>query len=529
MPKPFSDFPVKEQSEGMNSAKSLVKVREWLDVCRSSHKLCTAQASNTTVLPKRVLDVSAGVVKLHESNEEQGLYVCLSHCWGGVEPACKTTSDTIESNKRGIDPAKIPATFRDAIDFTRSVGYRYLWIDSICIIQDNHEDWALQSSLMAEIYANAVLTICATSAANDNGGLYLETPENWLPQRVRIEGEDKQEYEVYVRYDLDDRHIPGWESTAMKDIATNFPLLTRAWTYQERLLSPRLVHFTKGELMWECSELSDCECWQSQDAEPSPYMQQDFSTKGYYYWTLLEGKSTFDTSLWSNIMSVFTGLNLTLSKDKLPALSGVVKQVMSSRPGDEYLAGLWRKTIIRDLCWIVWSRHSRRPLTWRCPSWSWGSLDGPVRHGDYRIQAGGSGYAECLDASITLAGPDQAGAVSFGYVILNAVVVPVSLLAADEWTTWGDWYLTRAGYKLPFLPDCESNKDQGGLMVDDKLVCLRLAKSTDGVDWCLILKQIRADDPLPVYKRVGILNRGERELGKFWFSEGLKSQRVKIV
>jgi hypothetical protein len=126
---------VKKLPETTASSESLTKVQEWLNLCHESHKLCQPRAPS--VLPKRVLDVSLPQVRLYESYNESGRYVSLSHCWGKTIPACRTTSITIEVNRCGIDWEAFPATFQDAIQFTRRLGLKYIWIDSVCIIQDD--------------------------------------------------------------------------------------------------------------------------------------------------------------------------------------------------------------------------------------------------------------------------------------------------------------------------------------------------------------------------------------------------------
>jgi hypothetical protein len=104
--------------------------------------------SSDTKLPLRVIDVGDlssrnkpnDSVKLCETHEETGKYVCLSHCWGNAQ-LVKTLTNNIEGMKRGIALASLPKTFQDAVLMTRRLGIRYLWIDSLCIIQDDGDDW----------------------------------------------------------------------------------------------------------------------------------------------------------------------------------------------------------------------------------------------------------------------------------------------------------------------------------------------------------------------------------------------------
>ena len=116
----------------------------------------------------------------------------------------------IEDNKRSFEWGSLPRTFQHAIEFTRRLKIRFLWIDSICIIQDNEQDWMEQSSAMADIYQNCYLTLCATASASDDGGCFKPKPDPYQPQRVTASKRDGTQYDIFVRYDLLERHLPGW-------------------------------------------------------------------------------------------------------------------------------------------------------------------------------------------------------------------------------------------------------------------------------------------------------------------------------
>ena len=205
LPKPFPDMPVKKSFSSTASQESLAQVREWLEICQTSHG-CLGRVPTT--LPKRVIDVSLPTVKLYETTMETGQYACLSHCWGATRPACRTTMANLDENRRAILWEALPATFRDAIDFTRRLGIRYIWIDSICIIQDSAQDWSEQSAQMAPIYGNAFVTLCATASTSDDGGCYLDTPAHLRARKVTAKTRDGTEYDVYVRNLLNHRHLP---------------------------------------------------------------------------------------------------------------------------------------------------------------------------------------------------------------------------------------------------------------------------------------------------------------------------------
>jgi hypothetical protein len=134
------------------------------------------------------------------------------------------------------------------------LGFRYIWIDSLCIIQDDAEDWEVQSSLMSEIYQDAVLTLAATSSSGDNVGCCTENAHHTPALEVTLP-EDIGAINIAVRKPL--RHF---DLQTGKGLLDHFPLLTRGWAFQERLLSSRVLHICESELVWECREKSSCEC-----------------------------------------------------------------------------------------------------------------------------------------------------------------------------------------------------------------------------------------------------------------------------
>jgi hypothetical protein len=195
--------------------------------------------------------------------------VCLSHCWG-LKPQLITTKKTLSDYEKEVSWGVLPATFRDAITVSRRLGIRYIWIDSLCIIQDSPADWARESAKMADIYANSYLTIAAASSKDGAGGLYLEDQRQ---KGVSLTGTTSlgSTYTVRVQYSIpahtlvDDATPKGViqhpisVSSSINDIGGTrevFPLLTRGWVFQERLLSPRFLQFGRHELLWDCRRSS---------------------------------------------------------------------------------------------------------------------------------------------------------------------------------------------------------------------------------------------------------------------------------
>lgn len=169
----------------------------------------------------------------------RGPYVALSHCWGTARHIV-TEKKNIEVHKKSLALELLPKTFQDAVEFTRAIGVRYLWIDSLCIIQDDLNDWKREAAKMANVYQNAYCTIAATGSKGDQDGIFIPRVKQDVCSLEYIAANTT----ITATYIEDD-------VAAMKELHTS-PLSTRAWTLQERLLSRRTVHFTESRVIWEC-------------------------------------------------------------------------------------------------------------------------------------------------------------------------------------------------------------------------------------------------------------------------------------
>ena len=156
---------------------NIARVRRWIDTCNESHEKC--QMKELPQLPTRLIDVGveedAQSVHLVETRGERGKYIALSHCWGESH-SLLTTRGTLEDMKYGFHPEKAPKTFCDAITVTRKLGIRYLWIDSLCIIQGDASDWEIESSKMGSVYRDAYLVVAASNASSDDEGFIKMRP-----------------------------------------------------------------------------------------------------------------------------------------------------------------------------------------------------------------------------------------------------------------------------------------------------------------------------------------------------------------
>lgn len=346
------------------------QIEQWIDTCAKEHMEC-ATLSSTAPLPKRVIDVLGSssyplVAFLYEpKTNERGAYVALSHCWGdqNAKPLLRTTHSTLTSRQNGIEWTHLSKTFRDAITITRKLRIRYLWIDSLCIIQDDEEEWEQEAMNMGSIYENAYLVLAATAAWDGDGGCIFPRPTH----EVTVSGHTilarefpKTGHNVFVNQDQ--IRIP--------------PLFTRGWAYQERLLATRILHFCSKEMIWECKSATHCECGHS--------FPQLGTTKATQLRLIQAGSDRYEAlQIWNKIVEAFTCCSLTYDSDRLPALSSLAEKFASSIKPGRYLSGLWEEFLIEGLQWRVKSFSnqqgtSRLPSDYYAPSWSWASVVSPI-------------------------------------------------------------------------------------------------------------------------------------------------------
>ncbi|CAI0642770.1 unnamed protein product [Colletotrichum noveboracense] len=215
-----------------DSSTTRKTIDRWLSTCTTSHTECRSpfESGGDFKGPTRILEICNKSVVLRE-NVTKMRYACLSHCWGNPEDMIQTRHDTIAKFKTKIPWNELPRTFQDAVRICYQPDIQYLWIDSLCIIQNTTEDWENEAVRMADIYENAFITIAATKSASPLGGCYSKTPDKYIA-----------------------RPIPGYKNAfarfRLPTIPTDWikygeqqelPLLRRGWIYQESRLSHRLV------------------------------------------------------------------------------------------------------------------------------------------------------------------------------------------------------------------------------------------------------------------------------------------------
>ena len=384
-------------------------------------------------MPTRLLDVistktTAGTVTLVEdTNIPSGLeYTTLSHCWGS-KPIISLTQTNIGSLRRGVSVSKLPRTFQDAVIIAGWFRCRYLWIDSLCIIQDSEEDWRKESAAMRHVYKNARLNIAATGATDSSFGLFVDrNPSLILAGLVSVSWAGKLpkgDFRFYLRR--------IWEQGINRA-----PLNRRGWVVQERYLARRNLHFGSDSMFFECHELEACETFPA--GLPSTFnahLINRFKAVDLPSDQLPTARATSVLESWKKIVLAFMACGFTYPSDKVVAFSGIAEE-FGSRSDDIYLAGLWKTCFFNEqLLWYVNAKKQvngqpcARPLIYRAPSWSWLSIDGRI---NFNITFQPS-LIEVLEANVILADNNNpTGEVRHGVVSLCALLKYAKFRAAAD-------------------------------------------------------------------------------------------------
>ena len=389
------------------SMSSIARMKHWVARCDSNDAKCKVQE---TALPARVLDVrDSQNIKLCETGGRPGAYTALSHCWGAPNKTFLTTHETIADMKAGFSIEQAPATFRDAIFVTRCLGIRYLWIDSLCIIQHDTADWSREAARMGSLYANAYLTIAAANAKDDNDG-FLQLRSHLLTS-LRIISSTGNSAQVY----LQTSYLSTSYGIYMPKRYGKEPLDSRGWTLQEQHLSRRSLRFGSREMSW------DCQCFGLRES------QTDHRNSMRASMELLRPSSTAAMPLsydsWYHMIFSFTKRLLKYDTDKLPALSGLATEVAKFQNGT-YYAGLWWEDMALGMLWFKSAAvELNKPSEYLAPSWSWASLNGGTLGYTYvfpKIILPDVVFRKC---HLEYKNDDTHGAIRSGWLDLSAPVV----------------------------------------------------------------------------------------------------------
>ncbi|KAL3423491.1 heterokaryon incompatibility protein [Phlyctema vagabunda] len=438
-----------EVGDSTDSDTSWSVAANWLDECVKSHKSCNKLMTTKPFLPSRVIDLGSGAPRLVVVNDGAPIfpYATVSHCWGSHIPLLLLSSNIAELQK-SIPTSQLSKSFQDAFLVAQRLGLTYIWIDSLCIIQDSAVDWERESQSMSEVYSNSYCNIAASHAADGTYGCFIKRdPDLVKPVKVDLNwGPNPGTY--YVIQWL------YWRQKVME-----MPLHRRAWVCQERYLAPRNLYFGATQLYWECGERVACETFPSglpPRVVDGPSKSLNPHADGAYRRERLglpEAPDMDAFGLWDLIVSTYSTGKLTYSADKLVALSGLAAR-MQKHTGAQYLAGMWRTHLAYQLLWTVsgiqWVVSRSRPEVYTAPSWSWASIHGRiedaciVRHADDREIA-----LEILDVEVELVSDkNHFGQVKGGFLRLRCSLAKAGVYIEESPESRGSFDLIVNGSRI---------------------------------------------------------------------------------
>lgn len=425
------------------------RVDAWIEACEVGHGLCQRLISNTRQAvrflstltiqyiealtdsagkgdpkPARIIYLGRGpkdtiTARLQDTRDFALMpaYATMSHCWGTDMPT-KLTQNVYELFHEQLPLQSIPTKFVQAMHVTKKLGLQYLWIDVLCIVQDDDSECLNEVAQMHHIYQHAQFNIAAANSSSWEYPLWSDS------SRLRTD--------VVVVY-------PGWTNMEMYCVDEGLwhnnigqsPLLKRGWVLQEISLAPRNLYFGKSQMFWECASLQASETW------PSGLPKAVNTNKGKLAMATeiqlqldpqkQSGRRSPRTSngdrkkpsflhLWPEVIKRYTSAELSRpDKDKLAALSGLANFVHDPM---FYLAGLWIPQLPYTLAWCALS-PTDPPTAYQAPSWSWAAINGNVRLPplclwDYKQTA------TLIDHRIERSGSSRTGRVLGGRIIIKS-------------------------------------------------------------------------------------------------------------
>lgn len=388
--------------------RNMSKIQEWRTICSANHKTCRKTVSTVQPMPTRVIearphDLSNDHVRLLNSSRLMGAYACLSYCWGklaeGTSRAMTKTSN-IGAHMTGIPLSELPEVIQDAIKLCRRLDIAYIWIDALCIVQDDPEDWKREAVQMERIYGNSILTISTPHNSHAHDSISTRKVTNAYMTQIQwvYPGTSASSMLLLQRTSL----ITSVEHFPSPLRPSYTPWMRRGWTLQEWLLSPRVLHCADSIMIWDCFH----ESWFENTWDKAPgFFSEESSLRQQYrrlqlagtsHWFRLDIETRTDFEvLWEEIVQNFTSREFTFDTDKLTALSGLAKRFMEAPEVEvlapRYLAGMWSfekmGTLSATSCInvpraLLWHRQTddflTTPSAYLAPSWSWAALNGKI-------------------------------------------------------------------------------------------------------------------------------------------------------
>ncbi|KAI1270913.1 heterokaryon incompatibility protein-domain-containing protein [Xylaria sp. FL0933] len=354
-------------------------LKKWLEDCDDNHPGCHLQSTDTSLIrvPTRLIDVGekdSPIVHLLEtrqsqSNQIQDLrYFALSHPWGDKAEHnhyC-TTRENLGHHKDGINTDILPGTFRDAIQVTRELGVRYLWIDSLCIVQGEDGDFDEEASHMETVFSTAYCVLAATRARGSSSGFLTPRPERKL-----VKLERPGECPIYVCESIDN---------FQRDVIEG-PLNKRGWVFQERALARRTIYFAENQNYWECGEGVRCETMTRMRNNQAALLGDPKFPK-----VATNSSKGGRIRLYEHLYEQYSRLQFTKISDRPLAIAGLEQRLIRAFDTQGGY-GVFTRYFGRGLLWqrdVALAPQGLKPIQfpksqkYKVPSWSWMAYEGAI-------------------------------------------------------------------------------------------------------------------------------------------------------
>ncbi|UKZ46432.1 hypothetical protein TrVGV298_000635 [Trichoderma virens] len=400
--------------------------RRWLHECRA-HQACLV--NKVPELPTRVVDIgppnTTSLPRVFVSQGARADYIALSHCWGGRIESVLTTK-TYHDYQQALPISDISANFKDTFRIARELGIRYVWIDSLCIIQDSKEDWEVESSKMGAVYRNATLTVSALVSAKSTVGI-LKNNENSFygsPKSAKLQVYDDSSKIEQVEVDWKSQ-----EEENLRRLMNDCALTSRGWTLQEYILSPRNLLYGKSKIYWRCPTMMI-----SADDTPegNQFPDQKFrKASEVIYSDILAVPTKIEAEIkavledYYELAETYSARQLTYGSDKFAAFAGVAQMIHPSI-GGQYLAGLWTADFKHGLLWYAEMTSCRHVESHGAPSWSWMVTDASILFSRTRIfEATPFDVKICQYDGISQDAVKQFGHIKSASVVVEGLTMPL--------------------------------------------------------------------------------------------------------
>lgn len=421
--------------------ENISMIQKEIDTCVKSCS-CETTEDEVSFLPTRLINLKdpenphlvifKGHSPRNNFNYKKVKYAALSYCWGPPEDAelmLKTTKESLQSRLSGIAHDEMPLVFRDAISVCGKLAIPYLWIDALCIVQDDEKEWQQEASQMGKVYENAFVTIVPSASQSCKEGFVQRSRQTFeVPFRSTIRQEIHGEYYLRQVTSVDCVFHLTQFIHYLEDKST--PWGSRGWTFQEEALSRRILRFGQSMVSYDCPK------WRRFEVEDIRRKSSgEWSQKSVLSLTAPESYTT-----WNGITGGYVRRDFRYRNDIFPAISDMAQRFAKANK-DKYVAGLWRGDLFRGLLWninpeVMWEDlliNLAGSDPYIAPSWSWASRASYIEQGVpgyYQAQWTDGMVSECtiITINIDLAGSDPFGAIRSAKLSLLGKLAPLPFM-----------------------------------------------------------------------------------------------------